>query len=335
VRIFLHEFITSGALSGQPLPPSLLREGLAMRRAVTLDLLALGVEVVSTRDERLPTLDLPHHTERPVSSAPTEAESFRSLCELADRILIIAPEIDGELTNRVALATEIAGRDRVWNSPSLIAVASDKWATYVRLRDSGVPTIETCLGSSHDWRTWDSPIAKPRDGAGSQGVIRLSGPDTTTTLSDRLIVQPFRRGRWLSCTLLFFPSGGNSVFPPAEQSIAEDGSFAYLGGAMPAECDTTRVQSLAEKAIRALVDDPNDLVGTVGVDFLEDSDTGDVVVNEVNPRFTTSYVAARQLSSTNLIAGLVDPSAEAPAWKPDRIEFDAEGQVSALKSPAS
>jgi predicted ATP-grasp superfamily ATP-dependent carboligase len=329
VRIFLHEFITSGALAGHPLPPSLLREGQAMRRAVADDLVAIGdVEVVSTRDERVPALDMPHLTERPVSTASTEAERFRALCGGADRILIIAPEIDSELVRRVAIAIEIAGPDRVWNSPSLIATASDKWTTYVRLRNSGVPTIETCLGASCDWRDWDRPIAKPRDGAGSQGVRRLSASDATTNLSDRLIVQPFRHGRWLSCTLLFFPDGSHVIFPPAEQSITEDGRFAYLGGTMPARCDATRVQSVAERAVRSLVDDPKKLIGPVGVDLVEDPVTGELLVCEVNPRFTTSYVAARDLSQTNLLAGLLNPEAAPPAWRVHRIQFNADGELS-------
>lgn len=304
-----------------------------MRRAVTRDLIGIGgVDVVSTRDHRVPTLDLPRLNERTVSDPSTEAAHFRALCSDADRILIIAPEIDGELQRRVTLATDVAGRVRVLNCPGLIKTASDKWETFLRLKQSSVPTIETCLGSSLDWRAWDSPITKPRDGAGSQDVHRLN--DTADiALTDRLIIQPFIRGRWLSCTLLFFPGGRHSVMPPAEQRIADDGSFTYLGGEMPARSDIDRVQSLSLQATRALSDDHADLIGPVGVDLVEDERTGNLLVCEINPRFTTSYVAARELSESNLLAGLMQQHVKPPAWKPHRLEFDAAGQVRVVEKP--
>jgi tyramine---L-glutamate ligase len=324
VRIFLYEFITSGALSGQPLPPSLLREGLAMRRAVIADLLAIGgIEAISTRDHRVPPLDLSHLIEHTVDVPSAEIALFRSLCSDSDLCLVIAPEIGGELERRVTLAIDAAGRDRVWNSRDLIATASDKWETYLRLKKAGVPTIETCLATSYDWRAWDHPVAKPRDGAGSQDVRRLSIDDVS--LSDGWIVQPFVRGRWLSCTILFFPDARQAIFPPAEQRIADDGSFTYLGGVMPRRCDIDRVQSLASQAVRAVTDDPP--TGPVGVDLVEDERTGEILVCEVNPRFTTSYIAARELSESNLLAGLIDPDAPPPAWRPHRVEFDADGSV--------
>jgi len=334
VQVFLHEFITSGALAGQPLPDSLLREGRAMRQAVARSLLEIaGVEVVTTRDHRVPELDLPGLVERAIADPGGEAVEFRSLCDRADRTLIIAPEIEGELGRRVQVAVDVAGPERVLNSPALIAAASDKWETFLRLRAAGVPTIETRLGSSGADSAWDRPIVKPRDGAGSQSVRRLSSEGTLSpdgvSLDDQSIIQPFVQGRWLSCTVLFRPDGGRELLPPAEQWIADDGTFAYLGGAIPALCDASRVHELALRAIRAVGGDGAQPVGPAGVDFVEDAE-GEQLVCEVNPRFTTSFVAAAQLAETNLLAGLLVPGAPSPRWKPERLEFDASGHVRRL-----
>jgi predicted ATP-grasp superfamily ATP-dependent carboligase len=329
VRIFVHEFITSGALSGRPLPPSLLREGAAMRKAVITDLLLLpDVTVVTTRDERVAGLEVSGLTELNAANVDLEAELFRSLCGAADRCLIIAPEIDGELERRTRIAAGAAGRNRVLNSPELIAAASDKWETFRRLRAANVPTIETCLGNSPEWRAWDRPVAKPRDGAGSQGVRRLSGAECEDiALAEQSVVQPFLCGRWLSCTALFRADGNVDVFPPAEQHIADDGTFSYLGGAIPAVCDTDRVQTLAMQAIGAIAGAPTQMIGPVGVDLVEDAATGELLVCEINPRFTTSYVAARELAEGNPLAGILTSGARLLTWKPARIAFDATGHI--------
>ena len=327
MRVFVHEFITSGALTGSALPPSLLREGLAMRRAVVMDLLRVeGVRVVSTRDERAPALELPGLEDVSVPSAARESELFRALAEECDFTLVIAPELGDELNRRVAMAVEAAGAERVLNSPRLIAAASDKWVTCERLRAAGVPTIETCLASMDGWRRWDRPVIKPRDGAGSQGVMRLEESTRVGPATDDQIVQPFVSGRWLSCTLMFGRSGC-TFFPPAEQRIAGDGTFTYLGGGMPAECDVEVVQRLAERAIEALCP-REEIVGPVGVDLVEVDGSGELLVCEVNPRFTTSYVGARELASGNLLAGLLDPETRPITWRRGRVEFDAEGRVS-------
>jgi len=326
VRVFVHEFITSGALSGETLPGSLLREGEAMRRAVVCDLLRLpGVDVVTTRDERVPRLALSGLTEVAVTESEAELRQFRSLCAAADRSLIIAPEIGGELGRRVDLAIEAAGRNRVLNAPELIGAASDKWETFLRLEQAQVPTIATCLGDSADRRAWEHAVAKPRDGAGSQGVTRLTTSDARAALSDRWIVQPFITGRWLSCTLLFHANGRVEPFPPAEQRLSDDGTFAYLGGAMPAACDVERVQALALEAVRAVAAEGARVVGPVGVDLVEECTTGTLLVCEVNPRFTTSFVAAREVAESNLLAGLFGGEAPFSQWRTGRIEFDAAG----------
>ncbi len=321
-HVFLHEFITSGALAGDPLPPSLLREGTAMWRAIAADLLNLPeVTVVTTRDDRIPPLNLAGLTEHPVSDSTHERERFEDLCSTADRVLIIAPELGGELHRRVQKAIELAGLTRVWNSAALTAIASDKWATHQRLTQAGIPTIDTCLPSSDRWRLWDRPIAKPRDGAGSQGVIRLTADPSD--LTDSIIIQPFIRGRWLSCSILFRGAGLPDAFPPSEQHIARDGGFAYLGGAMPATVDLLRIQRLAHQAINVVAEGDTALIGAVGVDFVEVQGTGELLVCEVNPRVTTSYIAARQLAQSNPLAGLLNPEAPPIHWNPSPLTFSA------------
>ena len=53
-HLFVSEFLTSGALAGQPLPPSLLQEGEMMWQALIEDILQLDYcRVTTTFDPRL------------------------------------------------------------------------------------------------------------------------------------------------------------------------------------------------------------------------------------------------------------------------------------------
>ncbi len=333
MRILLHEFITSGALADQPLPPTLLQEGAAMRRAVAEDLARMpGVTVLSPRDGRVPPLGLAGVEEPVAGDRDAEATLYRAGCQSADRVLVIAPELGGELLRRVRKAVSIAGPERVLNAASLIATASDKWKTCERLESAGVPTIPTRLAVSDMPPAWTRIVRKPRDGAGSQDVhVFEKRPVPGAADLPGAIFQPFVPGRWLSCTVLFRGDGTAEPFPVAEQQIAIDGSCHYTGGRLPASgVDMRRVQGLALDAIRALATSAERLIGPVGVDFVERAEDGELLVCEVNPRFTTSYVGARRLALTNLLAGLLEPAAPRACWATNTVvEFSADGLIRA------
>ncbi|MGH8600628.1 MAG: hypothetical protein ACRET1_08180, partial [Burkholderiales bacterium] len=57
MRIFVYEYITGGGLLDKAVPASLAREGEVMAQALMRDLAELsGVEVLTTRDARLPSV---------------------------------------------------------------------------------------------------------------------------------------------------------------------------------------------------------------------------------------------------------------------------------------
>src|SRR5438105_1107196 len=95
MRVFLYEYATGGGFwkhSGEGLAGSLLTEGRAMIEAVAADFGALpGVEVVTTRDARLPEF---HSAGCRVTiiGCDDELETVRRLAATADWTLLIAPE---------------------------------------------------------------------------------------------------------------------------------------------------------------------------------------------------------------------------------------------------
>lgn len=360
MRVFVHEFVTSGALSNRELPPSLLREGLAMRTAVVASLLELdGVSVSTTRDARVRPACRSRLEEWIVEKPEEEGALFQSLCRESDLTIVIAPELDGELVRRVHQAAALSSHGRVWNAHGVLEAAADKWETFLRLRAADVPVIETRLAST-DWPADRMLVLKRRDGAGSQEMrrigriraresVRCSGDlnsiprtqswgfdcDCNTLLTgdpEAWVVQPYVEGRGLSCCVLFGGDGQIAdVFPPAEQRLSGDGRFTYLGGRIPArDCDSEAVQSLAERAVQVLTVEsglPN--FGPVGVDIVENARTGELIVCEVNPRFTTSFVGYRSLTAPGFLSHAILGENEPIAWRSGSVEFDAAGRVTA------
>src|SRR6187402_1758627 len=106
MRVFIYEAITAGAECAQGADPAaaegLLEEGLAMLRAVTEDFAVIdGVEVWGLKDARYGDFLLPRR-EIVIGSAAEERAEFQRLADSCEWTLVIAPEIDGMLQERVA-----------------------------------------------------------------------------------------------------------------------------------------------------------------------------------------------------------------------------------------
>ncbi|MFN0020155.1 MAG: hypothetical protein ACKVP0_17990 [Pirellulaceae bacterium] len=142
MRVFIYEAITAGAGCAPGADPAaadgLLAEGLAMIRAVTEDFAALdGVEVWGLKEARYGEFLLPRR-EAVIGSVAEERAEFQRLADSCDWTLIIAPELDGMLQERVAW---IAGSKTRLLSPmgDFLAIASSKSRTAKHLRECGIP----------------------------------------------------------------------------------------------------------------------------------------------------------------------------------------------------
>jgi predicted ATP-grasp superfamily ATP-dependent carboligase len=332
MRVFLSEYITSGALAGEPLPASLLREGLAMRDALVADLAAIAdVQVVTTCD---PRVQWPAFGEGlAVESPAAERAAFERLCVESDAALVIAPEIDGVLRDRGRVARELSPRP-LNCLPDAVELCGDKLALANRLNDAGVPTLPTQLRDEAVELEFPL-VVKPRCGAGSQATYLCRSAAELDShrveYSDerweaRPIVQPYVAGRALSVAGVFDLNDGRllDVWPVAAQHLSDDGTFAYLGGEVPARgVAAGDVVDVIERSA-ALV--PG-LRGYVGFDLLVAQEPGRLLLVEINPRLTTSYVGYRRLSRTNLAPLLLGGSAAAPEWRAGRIAYLAGGEV--------
>ena len=126
--IFVYEYLTSGACHEIPLDSSMMAEGRAMADAVLTDFATLkDLRVVTLRDARLPSVQHPDVTTRVVHSTSEEENLFSEFCTTSDHILIIAPETDGILQQRVQIARLYNSRSVLNLDTQSLVLNSDKW----------------------------------------------------------------------------------------------------------------------------------------------------------------------------------------------------------------
>jgi predicted ATP-grasp superfamily ATP-dependent carboligase len=300
-RLFVPEFITGGGLAGEPIPQALAAEGDGMLRALLRDLSEIeGMEIVTTRDARLPPLAM-GVTETPVQEHPWER--WAECIAQAQAVWPIAPETGGVLER---LSREVLRQERylIGSRPEAVAIAASKWTTAECLVKAGVPVVETMRvgeGVPESAAGW---VVKPDDGAGCENTFYFGQRgqlESWLGADDREsdIIQPYVAGAAASLSLLC-SDGMVRILACNEQLIElRDGQLHLSGIKVNAlSRHQAALHPLAERVVQAI---PG-LWGYAGIDLVL-TDAGPVVM-EVNPRLTTSYVGLAHVIGQNP-AGMV------------------------------
>lgn len=334
MRILVHEWINGGGLAGLPLPESLRAEGSAMRNALAADFASVdGVEVLSTLDDRFEEAD-PRWTTALVPKGEEEAILAR-LARECECTVVVAPETGGVLRKRAELLASVGARS-LGSEASAIALTSDKRSLHERLTGLGVPVPPLlCLDRVELDRCFPM-VLKPRVGAGCIDTFLIEGPNDRNLLdknSGEWIGQRFVSGVPMSASYFVGRGGEVALIGVGWQRLrCDSGRFRYLGGILPAPGNLG-----FGPPMMALQSVPG-LRGFVGVDFIQEHETGETTVLEINSRVTTSFVGWRALLGTgNLarawlgLAGLAEIPASSieklSADDPRFLRFDANGSI--------
>lgn len=337
MRLFVSEYVCSGAWPDAALPESLAREGRAMLLALLQDAAQLpGLEVQTTWDHRLGPFPVAGVSALTVNGPVEEQSAFDRLAGECAATYVIAPELDDLLARRCRRVTDAGGASLNSSLPA-IAVCSDKLQLAQRLEEADIPTVPTQRLNSTAAIHFDFPVVvKPRFGAGSHETylvetgrrldeIRLRFADRPET--EEAIVQPFVKGMSVSVVAIVKDQGrGAEFWPVVEQLLSNDGRFTYLGGR------TSRSAGF-DDAIRQVARDATSaapgLCGYVGIDMLVPYPRGEPLLVEINPRLTTSYVGYRALTHDNLAERVLRPwvCGGDVAWNRDELLFTSSGSV--------
>ncbi len=332
MRVFVYEYLSSGAAGESSAVSSLQTEGWAMLSAVLEDFgRCPGVETITLLDPRLarfadifPPCIVPNF----LRSIPEE-NAFRALAASADFSLVIAPEF-GDILLRRCHWVEAEGGRLLGPSSTAVHWTADKLALTCHWKTCGIPTPSSAASYPL--------VCKPRFGAGSQATFLVHNEDELARArrqaheegwSGELILQPYARGRAVSVAFLAGSREWHAL-SAVEQHLSNDGRFRYLGGRLPLpQSLDRRARALAERAARCV----EGLHGWFGVDLVlgdAEDGSGDAAI-EINPRLTTSYVGLRRLARFNLAEALLavalgsrPPSRD---WGIEPIAFRANGEI--------
>jgi predicted ATP-grasp superfamily ATP-dependent carboligase len=306
MRVFVFEYITGGGMLNSPLPPSLVEEGDIMLSALISDLAEIGgIEVYTTRDARLPELNLPVKCHR-LDDMEDFAMVWQTCMDNADAVWPIAPEFSNVLLH--ISETVISHGKLLLNSPPhAVFTASSKLMTANCLADNGIPVVPTYALDGVVPSRSGSWVLKPDDGVGCHGIRICRDRDDLYQQFESLpknseyVIQPFVHGTPTSLNILAC-RGEAYVLSVNHQRIAvTDNRFVLLGCLVNGQLNhRARYHRIGQEVAAALPD----LWGIIGVDLIDTKQ--ELQVLEVNPRITTSYAGLRESTGINPAAMVLD-----------------------------
>lgn len=270
-----------------------------MLRALLADLLEIpDVRLSASRDERLPTLQLPVEV---VTVRPEDDvwQCWQQAITAADAVWVVAPETGGVL-ERLSSMVLAAGKQLLGSSPMAVAITARKSATSCALLRHAVDVVPTwdatqlTAGHAGPW------VAKPDDGAGCEDTCWFDDAGAMQAWlqqGQRLqthVVQPCLPGVPASFSMLCRAGKAWLLSSNRQQIQLEQGVYSYHGSVLNAlDAHREAFSRVAQQVAQAV---PG-LAGYVGVDVMVQGET--VTVIEINPRLTTSYVGMRRATGCN------------------------------------
>ncbi len=309
MKVLIYEFLTGGGLYSRPAwrdpQETLLREGSAMVRALVDDFCRIPNHHVTLMwDRALPTSWCGNSVELvPIGSEDDELHHLTRLSAASDGTILIAPECDGLLLDRVRWVEAAGGRLLSPNS-QLVAWTTDKQRTCERLEQAGLPVPRGCRVTSGEGLPSDfsyPAILKPLDGAGSLGVRMLldhHSAQPSDWTADEMRLEAYWPGTAASISLLLGPAGA-FVLPPCTQRFHDPIRFGYDGGGVIDDADLIQ---RARRIALQVVPLTGNACGYMGIDLVLGDQLGtpqDAVI-EINPRLTSSYLGLRRATDANL-----------------------------------
>jgi len=332
MKILVFEYITGGGFNKQELPESLAGEGRLMLQALLDNLRSYaapekGISVVVMLDSRINgsinTAGVDTVTIKPEQNSH---EEFARLAQHCDAVWPIAPEFDGIL-QILCQTVESLGKKLLTSPASVVATTGNKFNTYQHLKQYHIATVPTRmftndtqqlaqalveLDSASPAGKVEQWLVKPFDGVGCADSYILTDRQDFEQMQSRqgqYVIQPHIQGKKTSLSCLFKRGSGWLVCVNLQQFdiIRQQYQLSKIIVNYPSELSV--YQRLVDNIAYALPE----LWGYVGIDLIETPEQ--LLVLEINPRLTTSFVGIYAALGINIAENILQLLKGKPALK--------------------
>jgi len=332
MKILVFEYITGGGFNKQELPESLSGEGRLMLQALLDDLRsyaehAKGISVVVMLDSRVSdSINAAGFDRIIIKPEHNSHEEFARLTRRCDAVWPIAPEFDGIL-HTLCQTVESSGKQLLTSTASAVAMTGNKLNTYQHLKQHHIATVPTRL-FPHDTRQLAqalveldsaSPtgkveqwLVKPVDGVGCADSYILTEQQDFEKMGarqGRYVIQPHIQGKKTSLSCLFKQGTGWLVCVNLQQFVIIDQQYQLSKIIVNYPFQLNVYQDLVDNIAYAF----SELWGYVGIDLIETPEQ--LLVLEINPRLTTSFVGINAALGINVAENILQLLAGNPSIK--------------------
>lgn len=304
MRLLVFEFITGGGLLNDILPDSLMQEGAMMRAALLQDLEEVqGISFLVLNDARINEPETSTGKSINIQQGTDLSAYLREMKASYDTVWLIAPESKGILVKWHQFFSE--EKKRICSSSrQALMLCQNKLDTINLLQQAGI----RCVNSQkyHSFLLVDSGswVLKPIDSVGCEQVYLVQSKqqwlDTLKLLVKQqdYLIQPYIKGTVLSLSALFYRGKSAFICCNEQHLTVENNKFELQACTVNSrKKQDLDYQVLCSKIAKVI---PG-LWGYIGIDLIE-TEQGELVVLEINPRLTTSYVGIKEATGVNIAA---------------------------------
>jgi predicted ATP-grasp superfamily ATP-dependent carboligase len=323
MEILVFEYITGGGFNKQELPEALKNEGRMMLQALLHNLRHqsdhddLSIRVML--DYRVTGLiNTDGFDTVIINPQHNSLDEFVSLVKHCDAVWPIAPEFD-DILQTLCQSVEALGKKLLTSPASSVGLTGNKFKTYQRLKQYHIATVPSRLFVGVDWNTNndaqalaqelvesgianavikpDQWLVKSIDGVGcSDSYILISPYDFEQMYSrqGRYIIQPHIQGKKTSLSCLFKEGTAWLICTNLQQFNIINQQYHLSELIVNYDLDLSSYHDLVTTIAQAFPE----LWGYVGIDLIETPKQ--ILVLEINPRLTTSFVGINAALGINV-----------------------------------
>ena len=337
MKILVFEYITGGGFNKQELPDSLANEGRLMLQALLDNLRSCSdqengnkVSVLVMLDSRVNgSINTAGFDTAIIKPKHNSHEEFARLAEQSDAVWPIAPEFDGIL-QALCQTVELLGKKLLTSPARAVAITGNKLSTYQHLKQHHIATVPTRLFTGGTWDnqglmqelaelTFSSAacnagqwLVKPVDGVGCAESYILTDRHDFEQMRLRkgqYVIQPHLQGIKTSLSCLFKQGSGWLLCANLQQFDIINQQYHLSKIIVNHYPDLSVYQELVDNIAQALPE----LWGYAGIDLIETPEQ--LLVLEINPRLTTSFVGIRAALGINVAENILQLLKGKPAIK--------------------